>query len=147
MGMEVVLPTSEVMWLGNKCVKDVAGYSLKDVFVGSEGTLGVITKVLLRLIPKPAAKKTMIATFSQMDHAAEAVSAIIAAQIIPCTLEFLDRLTIHCVEDYAQIGLPRDCAALLLMESDGHSAAVAEEAMQMEKICREKGAMEVRVAK
>jgi glycolate oxidase len=120
---------------------------MKDLFIGSEGTLGVITKVLLRLIPKPQTKKTMVATFSQMDHAAEAVSAIIAAQIIPCTLEFLDRTTIHCVEDYAKIGLPLDCEALLLMETDGHPAVVAEEAAQMEKICREKGSMEVRVAK
>jgi glycolate oxidase len=147
MGMEVVLPQGEVMWLGNKCVKDVAGYSLKDVFIGSEGTLGVITKVLLRLIPKPQAKKTMVATFAQMDRAAEAVSAIIAAQVIPCTLEFLDRTTIHCVEDYAKIGLPLDCEALLLMETDGHPAVVAEEASAMERICRECGAMEVRVAK
>jgi glycolate oxidase len=146
MGLEVVLPNGDIMWLGNKCVKDVAGYSLKDIFVGSEGTLGVITKVLLRLIPKPKAKKTMVATFSQMDHAAEAVSAIIAAQIIPCTLEFLDRTTIHCVEDYAKIGLPLDCEALLLMETDGHPAVVAEEAAQMEAICRAQHAMEVRVA-
>jgi glycolate oxidase len=146
MGMEVILPDGEVMWLGNKCVKDVAGYSLKDIFVGSEGTLGIITKVLLRLIPKPAAKKTMVATFAQMDHAAEAVSAIIAAQIIPCTLEFLDRMTIHCVEDYAKIGLPLDCEALLLIETDGHPAVVAEEAAQMERICRERGCLEVRVA-
>ena len=147
MGLEAVLPDGEVAWMGNKCVKDVAGYSLKDLFIGSEGTLGVITKVLLRLIPKPAAKKTMVATFNQMDHAAEAVSAIIAAQIIPCTLEFLDRTTIHCVEDYAKVGLPLDCEALLLMESDGHPAVVAEEAAQMERICREKGCLEVRVAK
>src|SRR5688500_1573953 len=147
MGMEVVLPDGEILWTGNKCVKDVAGYSLRDLFIGSEGTLGVITKVLLRLIPKPQAKKTMVATFSQMDLAAEAVSAIIAAQIIPCTLEFLDRTTIHCVEDYAKIGLPLDCEALLLMETDGHPVVVAEEAAQMERICRECGAMEVRVAK
>ncbi|MEK7684284.1 MAG: FAD-linked oxidase C-terminal domain-containing protein [Verrucomicrobiota bacterium] len=147
MGLEVVLPAGEVMQLGNKCVKDVAGYSLKDVFIGSEGTLGVITKVLLRLIPKPATKKTMVATFAQMDQAAETVSAIIAAQIIPCTLEFLDRMTIHCVEDYAKIGLPLDCEALLLMETDGHPAVVAEEAAQMESICRERGCLEVRVAK
>jgi glycolate oxidase len=147
MGMEVVLPTGEIMWLGNKCVKDVAGYSLKDVFIGSEGTLGVITKVLLRLIPKPAAKQTMVATFAQMDQAAEAVSAIIAAQIIPCTLEFLDRTTIQCVEDYAKIGLPTDCEALLLMETDGHPAVVVEEAAQMERIARERGAKELRVAK
>src|SRR5207244_7632707 len=135
------------MWLGNKCVKDVAGYSLKDLFVGSEGTLGVITKILLRLIPVPAAKKTMVATFAQMDQAAEAVSAIIAAQIIPCTLEFLDRMTIHCVEDYAKIGLPLDCEALLLIESDGHPAVVAEEAAAMERIARAHGCLEVRVAK
>ncbi len=125
MGMEVVLPDGEVMWLGNKCVKDVAGFSLKDVMIGSEGTLGVITKVLLRLIPKPAAKKTMVATFDAMDAAAQTVSDIIAAQIIPCTLEFLDRTTIHCVEDFAKVGLPLDCEALLLMETDGHPAAVA----------------------
>jgi len=105
--------------MGNKCVKDVAGYSLKDLFIGSEGTFGIITKVLLRLIPKPAAKKTMVATFARMDDAAETVSAIIAGQVIPCTLEFLDRTTIRCVEDFAHIGLPLDCEALLLMETDG----------------------------
>ena len=147
MGLEVVLPDGEILWTGNKCVKDVAGYSLRDLFIGSEGTLGVITKVLLRLIPQPAAKKTMIATFAQMDHAAQTVSDIIAAQIIPCTLEFLDRTTIHCVEDYAKVGLPLDCEALLLMETDGHPAAVAEEAAKMEELARKNGAMQVRVAK
>src|SRR5581483_845035 len=147
MALEVVLPDGEILWTGNKCVKDVAGYSIKDIFIGSEGTLGVFTKVLLKLIPKPAAKKTLVATFAQMDHAAETVSDIIAAQIIPCTLEFLDRTTIHCVEDYAKIGLPLDCESLLLMETDGHPAAVADEAARMEQICREKGCMEVRVAK
>jgi glycolate oxidase len=146
MGMEVVLPNGEVLWTGNKCVKDVAGYSLRDLFIGSEGTLGVITKVLLKLIPKPAAKQTLVATFAQMDQAAQAVSDIIAAQIIPCTLEFLDRTTIRCVEDFAKIGLPLDCEALLLMETDGHPAAVAEEALRMEEIVRKAGAMEVRVA-
>jgi glycolate oxidase len=147
MGLEVVLPKGDVLWTGNKCVKDVAGYSIKDLFVGSEGTLGIITKVLLKLIPKPAAKKTMLATFSQMDHAAEAVSAIIAEPIIPCTLEFLDRTTIRCVEDYAKIGLPLDCEAILLMETDGHPAAVADEAARMAEICREKGCKEVRLAR
>ncbi len=147
MGLEVVLPDGEVLWTGNKCVKDVAGYSLKDLFIGSEGTLGVITKVLLRLIPKPQTKKTMIATFARMGQAAETVSAIIAAKIIPCTLEFLDRMTIHCVEDYAKIGLPLNCEALLLIETDGHPAVVAEEAAQMEAKCREAGCLEVIVAK
>ena len=147
MGLEVVLPDGEVCWTGNKCVKDVAGYSLRDLFIGSEGTLGVITKVLLRLIPKPATKKTMVATFAQMDQAAQTVSDIIAAQIIPCTLEFLDRTTIRCVEDFAKVGLPLDCEALLLMETDGHPASVAEEAAKMEECARKNGALEVRVAK
>lgn len=147
MGLEVVLPDGEILWTGNKCVKDVAGYSLKDIFVGSEGTLGVITKVLLKLIPKPAAKKTMVATFDAMDKAAQCVSDIIAAQIIPCTLEFLDRTTVHCVEDFAKVGLPLNCEALLLMETDGHPAAVADEAAKMEELARANGAMELRVAK
>ena len=147
MGLEVVLPNGELLWTGNKCVKDVAGYSLRDLFIGSEGTLGVITKVLLKLIPKPAAKRTMVATFAQMDQAAQTVSDIIAAQIIPCTLEFLDRTTIHCVEDFAKVGLPLDCEALLLMETDGHPAAVADEAAKMLEVARNNGALEVRVAK
>src|SRR5262249_4485490 len=80
MGLEVILPNGELLWTGNKCVKDVAGYSLKDLSLGSEGTLGIITRVLLRLIPKPAAKKTLVATFARLDEAAQAVSDIIAAQ-------------------------------------------------------------------
>ena len=147
MGMETVLPRGEIVWLGNKCVKDVAGFNLKDVFVGSEGTLGIVTRVLLKLIPKPAVKKTMLATFPQMEQAAETISAIIAAQIIPCTLEFLDRTTTRCVEDYAHIGLPLDCEAIVLMETDGHAAVVAEESARMEQICREHGCTSVRTAK
>ncbi|MCD8535527.1 MAG: FAD-binding protein, partial [Verrucomicrobia bacterium] len=146
MGLEMVLPNGEVLWTGNKCVKDVAGYSIKDLIIGSEGTLGVLTKILLKLIPKPQTKSTMVATFDRMDTAAQVVSDIIAAQIIPCTLEFLDRTTIHCVEDYARIGLPLDCEALLLMESDGHPEVVREEAEKMVEICRHHGCKEVRVA-
>ena len=147
MGLEVVLPDGEVLWTGNKCVKDVAGYSLRDLFIGSEGTLGVITRVLLKLIPKPAAKKTLVATFARMDQAAQTVSDIIAAQIIPCTLEFLDRTTIHCVEDFAKVGLPLECEALLLMETDGHPGPVNEEAARMEEIARKNAAVDVRVAR
>jgi glycolate oxidase len=147
LGLEVVLPDGEVLWTGNKCVKDVAGYCLRDLFVGSEGTLGVITKVLLRLIPKPPAKRTLVATFPRMDQAAQTVSDIIAARIIPCTLEFLDRTTIRCVEDFAQVDLPLDCEALLLMETDGHPAAVAEEASSMADLARANGATQVRVAR
>lgn len=146
MGMTVVLPDGEIAWLGNKCVKDVAGYSLKDLFIGSEGTLGIITEVLLKLLPKPAARRTMLAMYDSMEAAAETVSAIIAARIIPCTLEFLDRMTLGCVEDYAKIGLPTDVEALLLMETDGHPAAVEDEASRMMEIARQNGAREVKMA-
>ena len=146
MGLEVVLPSGEVIFTGNKCVKDVAGYSLRDLFIGSEGTLGVVTKVLLSLIPKPAAGKTLLAIFDRMEDAANTVSAIIAAKIIPCTLEFLDRVTINCVEDYAAIGLPREAAAILLMETDGHPAAVEDEAAKMLEIAKTHGAREVKMA-
>jgi glycolate oxidase len=146
MGLEVVLANGEPVSFGNKCVKDVAGYSMKDVFIGSEGTLGVITKVLLQLVPKPQAKKTLLATFSQMDAAAETVSAIIAAKIIPCTLEFLDRITVKCVEEYAHLGLPLNAEAILLMETDGHPVVVEEEAGQMAEIARNHGAMAVQLA-
>jgi len=147
MGLEVVLADGETVWTGNKCVKDVAGYTLRDLFIGSEGTLGVITKVLLKLIPVPPARQTLLAVFSQMDQAAQTVSDIIAAQIIPCTLEFLDRTTIKCVEDFAKVGLPLDCEALLLMETDGHPAAVQEEASRMAEIARENGSTDVRIAR
>lgn len=146
MGLEVVLPDGRIVRLGNACVKDVAGYSMKDLFIGSEGTLGIITEVLLKLLPKPAARRTMLASYDRMEDAAQTVSAIIAARIIPCTLEFLDRVTIGCVEDYAKIGLPRDCAALLLMETDGHPAAVEDESRRMLEIARTHGARDVRVA-
>jgi len=146
MGIEVVLPNGDVTWIGNKCVKDVAGYSLREVFIGSEGTLGIFTKILLRLLPKPAAKKTLLGIYATMEQAAETVSAIIAHPIIPCTLEFLDRTTLRCVEDYAQVGLPTDAEAVLLMETDGHPAVVAEEAEIMAQLARKNGAIDVRVA-
>jgi glycolate oxidase len=146
MGFELVLPSGEVTWIGNKCVKDVAGYSLREVFIGSEGTLGIFTKILLRLLPRPAAKRTLLAVYARMEQAAETVSAIIAHPIIPCTLEFLDRTTINCVEDYAHVGLPREAGAVLLMETDGHAAVVMEEAEIMARLARANGALEVRVA-
>jgi len=146
MGFELVLPTGEVAWVGNKCVKDVAGYSLREVFIGSGGTLGIFTKILLRLLPRPAAKRTLLAVYAKMEQAAETVSAIIAHPIIPCTLEFLDKTTINCVEDYAHVGLPREAEAVLLMETDGHPAVIAEEAEIMAQLARQQGALEVRVA-
>jgi glycolate oxidase len=147
MSLEVVLADGRITRFGTACVKDVAGYSMKDLFIGSEGTLGIITEVLLKLLPKPAARRTMLALFDTMEAAANTVSAIIAARIIPCTLEFLDRTTANCVEDYAKVGVPTDCEAVLLMETDGHPAAVADEAARMAEIAVAQGAREVRTAK
>src|SRR6478735_7312438 len=147
MALEVVLADGRVTRFGSPCVKDVAGYSMKDLFIGSEGTLGVITEVLLKLVPRPPARRTMLALYDRIEDAAETVSAIIAARIIPCTLEFLDRMTTVCVEEFAHVGLPTDCAAVLLMETDGHPAAVADEADRMMAIAREQGAREVRAAR
>ena len=146
MGIEVVLPDGELVFLGNKCVKDVAGYSMKDLFVGSEGTLGIITEVLLKLLPRPKARRTMLALYDSMEAAAETISAIIAARIIPCTLEFLDRMTVGCVEDYAKIGLPTDVEALVLMETDGHPVVVEEEAARMTELAKKCGARAVTIA-
>ena len=146
MGLEVVLASGEVVWFGSKCVKDVAGYSMKDIFIGSEGTLGIVTKALLKLVPLPGARKTMLAAYASMSAAAETVSAIIAEKIVPCTLEFLDRITIRCVEEFAHVGLPLDADAVLLMETDGHPAAVEDEAEKMARLARANGAISVAVA-
>jgi len=147
MGMEVVLADGSICWLGSKCVKDVAGYSMKDLFIGSEGTLGIITKVLLKLVPRPRAKQTLLATYDSMENAAHTVSQVIERQIIPCTLEFLDRRTCQCVEDFAKVGLPTSAEAVVLMETDGHPEVVADEAGQMAAIAKENGALEVEVAR
>ena len=146
MALEVVLASGEIVRFGSQCVKDVAGYSMKDLFIGSEGTLGVITEVTLKLVPRPSARRTLLALYDRIEDAAETVSAIVAAPIIPCTLEFLDRMTANCVEDYAHVGLPTDCDAVLLMETDGHPAAVADEAQRMEQIARAHRARDVRLA-
>ena len=147
MALEVVLPDGRIARFGSKCVKDVAGYSMKDLFIGSEGSLGVITEILLKLVPRPIARQTMLALYDRIEDAAETVSAIIAARIIPCTLEFLDQTTASCVEEYAHVGLPTDCAAVLLMETDGHPAAVVDEAGRMAELARANGAREVRLAR
>ena len=131
---------------GNKCVKDVAGYSLRDLLVGSEGTLGIITEITVRLINPPQDKRTLLAYFRDIRTAGEAVSKIIAARIIPATLEIMDKTTINCVEDFAKIGLPREMEALLLIEVDGHPAVVAEEVAGVRKVLEQVKAAEIRQA-
>jgi glycolate oxidase len=146
MGIEMVMPNGDVVLNGGKNVKDVAGYNLRDLIVGSEGTLGVFTKILVKLIPKPQTSKTLLAYFDKITDAAETVSEIIANHIIPCTVEFLDNTTINCVEDYAKIGLPRTAGAILLLEVDGHKTVVDEDALKIESICKKNRAQQVKIA-
>lgn len=146
LGMEVVLPNGDVVLTGGKSVKDVAGYSLKDFLIGSEGTLGVVTRVLLRLIPKPQATKTMLAFYDKLSDSAEAVSDIVAAKITPAALEFLDNTTVRSVEDYMHLGLPTTIESLLLIEVDGRRAEVEEDAAKVLEICRAHHVRDVKVA-
>ena len=118
MGLELVLPNGDIIRTGGKLAKDVAGYDLTRLFIGSEGTLGVVTEAILKLVPMPETKKTMLALYEDINEAARAVSSIIANKIIPATLEFLDQPTIEVVEEFAQIGLPTDVKAILLIEQD-----------------------------
>lgn len=138
MGLEVVRATGDVVQLGGKQVKNVTGYNLVQLFVGSEGTLGVITEVILRLLPRPAAQKTMLAIFDRLDDAADAVAAVMAGGVTPATLEIMDKTCINCVEDYLHLGLPRDVEAFLIIEVDGMPQAVEAEAGVITTICQEK---------
>ncbi|HLQ97693.1 MAG TPA: glycolate oxidase subunit GlcD, partial [Candidatus Dormibacteraeota bacterium] len=146
LGLEIVLPNGEVIQTGGKLAKDVAGYDLTRLYVGAEGTLGVITSAILKLIPQPETKKTMLALYHDLEAAAETVSAIIANRIIPATLEFLDQATVKVVEDFAQIGLPLDAKAVLLIEQDGPEEVVARDMEKIEQLCRDNQAFDVSVA-
>lgn len=132
---------------GTRCVKDVAGYNLTKFLVGTEGTICIYSKIILRLIPKPQTKQTFLALFDDIIDAARTVSAIISRKVIPSTLELMDSVTINCVEDYAKIGLPRDVSALLLIETDGHPEVVREEAQGIEEACKASNVRTLRVAK
>lgn len=147
LALEVVLPNGEIIRTGGKLAKDVAGYDFTRLFVGAEGTLGIITEATLKLAPMPPAKKTMLALYEDMEAAAESVSNIIRNQIIPTTLEFLDKPTLQVVEDFAQIGLPTDVEAVLLIEQDGPLEIVEEDIQKIAAICEQHRAVSVQVAK
>jgi glycolate oxidase len=147
LGLTVVLIDSRVLRLGRRTVKNVTGFQLVQLFVGSEGSLGVITEVILRLIPLPRYRSTAAAYFPALDAASEAVTAIMSSGILPATLEMMDRATINVVEDYLSLGLPRTAEALLLLEQDGNDEQAARaEVGRMASICRELGATDVQVA-
>ena len=146
MGLEVVTAAGEIIRTGGRTVKNVAGYDLTRLFIGSEGTLGVVTQIIVRLIPKPEAKKTILSMFPKLDGAAETVPQIIARGIIPAALEIMDDLAINCVENHLHMGLPRDSEAILLIEVDGDQEVVEKQAPIIAQICQDNGASEVRVA-
>ncbi|KKM09799.1 FAD-binding protein [Clostridiales bacterium PH28_bin88] len=146
LGLEVVTPTGEILYTGGKTVKNVTGYDLTRLMTGSEGTLGVITRATVRLIPKPQDTRTAMAVFATVDGAAEAVAEVSRRGILPTTLELMDDVTIRCVENYLHMGLPVDAGAILLIEVDGFRSAVDEAIITVEKVCRELGATGVEVA-
>ncbi|MPQ26393.1 glycolate oxidase subunit GlcD [Bacillus paralicheniformis] len=146
MALEVVLANGDIIRTGGKLAKDVAGYDLTRLFVGSEGTLGIITEATLKLIPAPETKKTVLALYQDIDSAAQTVSNIIAHKIIPTTLEFLDQPTIQVIEDFAKIGLPVHAKAVLLIEQDGAEEAVRRDIAVIEEICKKGNAVSVQTA-
>ncbi|QDR80164.1 FAD-binding oxidoreductase [Sporomusa termitida] len=147
MGLEVVLANGQVMNVGGKNVKDVSGYDMTKLFTGAEGTLGVITRIVVKLVPAPEARKSLMAIFKNLDHAGQAIAAIIAAKIIPATLEIMDNPTIRTVEDYAKVGLPVDAEAVLLIEVDGIPEVVEKEAAKVMEVLTANQADEVKLAK
>lgn len=146
-GLEVVLATGEVINTGGRTIKNVTGYDMTKLFTGSEGTLGVITKIIVKLIPLPEAKKTMMAVFSEIAQASETVSEIIAGGMIPTTLELLDNIYISKIEEYAKVGLPTDAEAVLLIEVDGDKDILDKQIGKIEAICKRFGAVQLRIAK
>ncbi|MCI7569800.1 MAG: FAD-binding protein [Desulfovibrio sp.] len=147
MGVEFFDATGELVKTGSRTVKCVTGYNLAGMLTQSEGTLGVISQAVMKLVPPPKASKAAMAVFNDMQEAADAVAGIIAAHVVPCTLEFLDNQTIVRVDDYTKAGLPRDAGAILLIEVDGHPAQVADDAEVVERVLKENNAREVHVAK
>jgi glycolate oxidase len=147
MGLEIILANGQILKTGGKCKKDVAGYNLTSLFIGSEGTLGVITQILVRLIPLPEARRTAVAFFDDVQAAAEVVADTIAARIVPVTLELLDGMSIRCVEDHAGLGLPTDANAMLLIEVDGLDQVVDGEMQQILTICQKHNARQVETAR
>jgi glycolate oxidase len=147
LGLEVVMADATVLRLGGKNVKDVAGYGLIPLLVGSQGTLGLITEATLRLRPAPPPRATMLAFFASLEAAGEAVAGLTAAGIGPVTLELMDQFTIRAVDDVHRLGLDRDAAAMLLVESDLPGMAASDEIDSAERVCVAAGAtMAIRAA-
>ncbi len=146
MQLEVVFADGTLANVGSKAVKSVAGYNLKDLIIGSEGTLAFITKAYLKLIPAPEAVRTAMAIFPKVEQAAQAVADMFKAKVIPTACEFLDRNSIIAVENYAKIGLPTHAEGLLVIEVDGYEAIVDELIKRAVDVCKKAGAEEIKIA-
>lgn len=146
LGLEVVTPTGEIIHTGGRTMKNVVGYDLTRLLVGSEGTLGIVTQIILRLLPKPEARKTMLVAFETIDGAAQAVAAIIRGKIIPTTLEFMDGSAIDCVRQAASLDLPLACRAVLIIEVDGDSGVLDGQVKKILSMIQPLGVLETRIA-
>ena len=146
LGAEVVLNDGTVIWTGGKS-QDNPGYDLTGLLVGSEGTLGIVTKILLKIIRAPEAVKTMLAIYDSIEDAGNTVSAIIAEGIIPATLEMMDNMVIQAVEDSVQAGYPRDAAAVLIIELDGMADGMERQAAKIMETCKRHKVKEIKLAK
>jgi glycolate oxidase len=136
LGLTVVLPTGEIIKTGVETTKGVAGYDLTRLIVGSEGTLAVITAITLRLLPKPSARKTMVAFFPDVASAAQTVSDMVRSKVIPAILEFLDRLCLDCVREEMKLPIPEEAGGMLLIEVDGDEGSVERESRRVKEVCR-----------
>ena len=145
LGLTAVIKEGEVIKTGNPVIKDVAGYDITKLFVGSEGTLGLITSAVLKLIPKPKARGTALILFKNLEDVGRVVAKIMTSGIFPSALEFMDRDAIRAVEEFKPIGLPKDVSALLLVEVDGSPQSVKEELKAVEELAKAMG-LEVKVA-
>jgi glycolate oxidase len=144
LGLEVVLADGQIVWLGGKTA-DRPGYDLRTLLIGSEGTLAIVTKIIVRLLPLPEATITLLAIFNEMEQASQAVSAIIGKGILPAALEMIDKVTMRAVEEAVHAGYPPDADAVLLIEVEGWQDSVDEQAEAVRAICEDMGAREVRI--
>ena len=144
--MKVVLPQGEIVTLGSKCVKHVAGFNTETLFVGSEGLLGVITEVTLSLLPIPEHRESALAIFDSLDSAAQTVSDIIAAGVTPSTMEFMDNETINAIQNFKDCGLPREAQAVLLIETDGVKDSARAEMVKVEEVVTKNQAKDFSIA-
>jgi glycolate oxidase len=145
-GLEVVTPTGDIITTGGPTMKGVVGYDLTKLLCGSEGTLGIITRIVIKLLPLPEAKKTMLVMFDSIDGAARAVSAITKAKIIPTTLEFMDGKTIDCVRQATDLDVPEGARAVLIIEVDGDRELLDKQVARIAEIIKPLGVVETRVA-